>query len=119
MNDQQVTEQAKDLVIEQAAPQLTEGDLKKLRKLYVTVQHQRAKPCEHRLDLSRQPHHRNCPYCWFHFFSQHKELVEQCHEMFQADNGILMTQLQGAKFTRRFTQFMATLASWKQQEENV
>ena len=96
---------------------LSEGELKKLRKVYVTVAHPKVKGCGHSLDLNRQPVHRNCEHCWFSWFSNHKEIVEQCDEMFKADNGKLMTQLQGVTFTKRFTQFMATLAQWKQESE--
>lgn len=105
-----------EIPLEREQPKLTEGEIKKLRKQYVTVQLPRVLACQHRLDLSRQPRHRNCETCWFAWFNSHGEIVQQCDEMFQADRGVMLTNLQGTKFVKRFLQSMSTIASWKATE---
>lgn len=82
---------------------------------YTSVKLPRVNVCRHKLDLRRQPRQRNCQYCWFAFFQNHGEVVQQCDEMFQADGGVLLVELQGKKFLHRFRQFMATIAQWKQE----
>lgn len=96
----------------------TPGELKKLRKQYVTIQHPRVVACQHRLDLSRQPRHRNCQSCWFAWLNEHGEIVQQLDEMHTSGNDAIIIQLQGSKFFKRWLQFMATVAQWKQQEQN-
>jgi hypothetical protein len=66
------------------------------------------------LDLSRQPKHRNCESCWFAWFQNHGEIVQQLDEMHMADGDALIIQLQGEKFYHRWRQFMATVAQWQQ-----
>lgn len=94
----------------------TENDFKLVRKQFTTIQHPRVVGCGHRLDMSRKPRHSNCQYCYFTFFQNHAEVTKQCDEMFKEDPR-LITQLQGVKFTKRFTQFMSTLAQWKEAQE--
>lgn len=94
--------------------ELTEGEIKKLRKQYITVQHPKVVGCKHRLDLSRQPRHRNCQTCWFAWFNNHGEIVQQLDEMHTASGDAVIVQLQGKKFYHRWRQFMATVAQWKQ-----
>jgi hypothetical protein len=93
----------------------TPAEMRKLRKQYVTVQHPKVVACGHSLDLSRQPAHTNCESCWFAWFQNHGEVVQQCDEMFQADGGVLIVQLQGKKFLHRYLQFMSTLAAWEKE----
>lgn len=95
----------------------TPGKMKKLRKQFITVQHPKVAACGHELDLSRQPVHKNCDTCWFAWFQNHGEIVQQCDEMFQADGGKMIIQLQGKKFLHRWRQFMATMAQWQKVEE--
>jgi len=99
---------------EQKAP--TEGELKLLRKQYVTVQHPRVVACQHELNLSKQPTHRNCESCWFAWFNNHGELVQQLDEMHTGGNDAIIIQLQGKKFFKRWTQFMSTIAQWEKQQ---
>lgn len=110
-----ITEEGKEIILERAVPQLSSDELKKLRKQYVTIHHPRVVGCNHRLDLDRQPTHRNCQSCWFSWFQNHGEIVQQLDEMFTADGGELIVQLQGKKFLHRWRQFMSTVASWKEQ----
>ena len=112
-----ITEEGKEVILDRAAPQLSTGELKKLRKTYVTIQHPRVVTCGHKLDLSRFPRHRNCQSCLFSWFNSHGEICQQLDEMFVADGSKLIVQLQGTKFLHRWRQFMSTIASMK--EENV
>ena len=86
-------------------------------KNMVTIAHPRVTQCGHRLDLGRQPRHRNCESCWFAWFNTNGKVSQQCDEMFQSDDGVLIEHLQGTKFLKRWLQFMATLAKWKKQAE--
>lgn len=114
MNEHEITEQGKELIMDSVDKiPASEGVIKRARRMYVTVQHPRAMPCGHRLDMGRQPTHRNCQSCWLAFFQNHGEIVQQCDEMFQADGGQLLIQLQGIKFVRRFLNFMSTIAAWE------
>ena len=96
---------------------ITPGEAKRLRKQFVTVHHPRVVHCQHRLDLNTQPRQRNCEHCWFAWFQNHGEVVQQLDEMFVADGGALIVQLQGKKFLHRWRQFMATIASWEKVAE--
>lgn len=98
---------------------LSPETLSKLRKQYVTVKLPVVKACMHRLDISRQPRHKNCEHCWFAFFSSHKNVVDQIHEMFT--NGLAQTivDLQGYKYLSNYLKFMATLAKWRAEQEKL
>jgi len=96
----------------------TAGEYKLLRKQYVTIQHPRVVACQHRLDLHRQPRHRNCDTCWLAWFQNHEEVVKQLDEMFTEHGAPLIVQLQGKKFYHRWRQFMATIAQWQLAESN-
>jgi len=102
--------------LERERPPLSIGEIKKLRKQYVTVQHPRVIACQHELNLNAQPTHRNCESCWFAWFQNHGEIVQQLDEMHTSGNDAAIIQLQGKKFYRRWRQFMSTIAQWKQQE---
>lgn len=108
-----VVEVPEGIPLVQEQPKLTEDEIKKLRKQYITVQHPRVIGCKHRLDLSRQPRHRNCQTCWFAWFNNHGEVVQQLDEMHTAGGDTLIVQLQGKKFLHRWRQFMATVAQWQ------
>lgn len=116
--DAQITEEGKEKIVKAAEKELTEYDKRKLRKVYVTIKHPRVIGCQHRLDLSFQPRQRNCHNCWFAWFNNHGELVQQLDEMYQTHGYGLIVQLQGNKFYHRWRQFMATVAQMKQQENN-
>jgi hypothetical protein len=94
---------------------LSPSEIAKLCKQYVTKQHPRVTICGHRLDMTRQPRHRNCESCYFAWFNAHGEICQQLDEMFQ--NGAIETivELQGYKFLHRWLQFMATIAQYKQE----
>jgi len=108
-----------EIPLERPKPQLSPGEIKKLRKQYVTRRLPKVNICGHRLDLGSQPRHRNCQYCWFAWFQNHGEIVQQLDEMFVADGGKLIIQLQGTKFFQRWRMFMATVAQWKKQMEEA
>jgi hypothetical protein len=97
--------------------ELTESEIRKLRKQYVTVQHPKVLVCKHTLDLSRQPKHRNCQHCWWAWLNNHGEIVQQLDEMHTSGQDALIIQLQGEKFFKRFLQFMSTVANFKLEAE--
>jgi len=97
---------------------VTAGELKKAHKLYVTIQHPKVIACGHRLDLSRPPRHRGCENCWFAWFNNHGEIVQQLDEMHVAGGDDIIVRLQGKKFLHRWKQFMATVAQMKPVENN-
>lgn len=97
--------------------ELTEYDMRKLRKQYVTIQHPRVVACLHKLDLHLQPRHRNCEHCWWAWFNNHGEIVQQLDEMHTSGQDAVIIQLQGSKFYKRWLQFMSTVANFKLQAE--
>jgi hypothetical protein len=116
---EELEQAANQLVVDSIDPtkKLTPLEIRKLRKQYVTVKLPRVSPCNHRLDLSRQPRNRNCQMCWFAWFQNHGEIVQQLDEMFQEHGANLIISLQGQKFYHRWRQFMATIAQWKAYQE--
>jgi hypothetical protein len=113
-----VTDQAKEVVMEQAPKQLTIADIRKLNKVYVTVQCPIVAKCGHRLNLNTPPRHRNCESCWFAWLNEHGELVKTLVNT-HVENPQIIVQVQGAKFLKRFRQFMSTLAAWQKQQEEA
>ena len=97
---------------------LTEKDFRQLRRVYFTVRHDRVNQCGHRFDRMNEPR-TNCQYCWFAFFNTHGELAQTADRAFQEQGKAFLIQIRGAKFTKMFLRFMATLAQFqKEQEKN-
>lgn len=92
----------------------TEGQLKLLRKQYVTVQHPRVVGCGHALDMTRKPR-TNCETCVFAWFNSHGEVCQQLDKMHTEGNDELIVQLQGIKFYSQWRKFMSTVANWEQE----
>lgn len=101
----------------QPQKELTEGELKKIRKAYVTKQHPQVIACGHSLDLDRQPTQRNCEHCWFAWFNNHGEVVQQLDEMYTSGKTDEIIILQGIKFYKMWRKFMATIAGWQRVAE--
>ena len=95
----------------------TPAEARKLRKLYVTVKHPRVAGCGHRLNLHKQPRHRNCQTCWFAWLNNNGKVVQQLDEMHTKGEDAIIVALQGVKFFHRFLQFMSTIAQWKLAQE--
>jgi hypothetical protein len=115
--EQQAKEATGDVLVVDAfekPKEITPFEIRKLNKLYVTFKHPKVIACEHRLDLSKQPQHRNCEHCWMAWFQNHGEIVQQLDEMYQNHGEKLIVQLQGKKFYHRWRQFMSTVAQWQQ-----
>lgn len=96
---------------------LSEGQIRQLRNKFFTVRHFTVPECGHKLDMIKEPSFRNCEYCWFCFFSSHKELVDVTHEAFSQHGKQLVVNLRGEKYFTRFCQYMATLARFKQESD--
>lgn len=108
----------KEIPLQRERKELNEGEKRKLRKLYVTVQHPKVSGCGHRLDMQRTPVHINCESCLFAWFNNHGEIVQQLDEMHIAGGDKMIIQLWGKKFYHRWRQFMATVAQLKSMEGN-
>lgn len=104
--------------LERERKQPTEGEMKKLRKQYVTIQNPKVIACGHGLSLGTQPTHRNCESCWFAFFQNHGELVQQLDEMHTTGQDKVIVDLQGSKFYSQWRKFMSTVANWKQERKS-
>ena len=101
-------------------PEQLRAMIRRWNKENVTVRLPRvlgAAGCGHRLDLSQHPRHSNCESCWFAWFNNHGEIVQQLDEMHTNNNDAMIVELQGVKFLHRWLQFMATVAQWKKQQE--
>lgn len=120
LTDEEITNAGRNLILDsEGAKRLTEYDKRRLRKMYVTVKLPRVNPCGHRLDLSTQPRMRNCQPCWFAWFQNHGEVVQQLDEMHTEGLDHVIVALQGKKFYHRWRQFMATIAQWKAYQESL
>src|ERR1700688_3031770 len=101
----------------QPAPrQISEAELKKLRRLYFTVRHDRVDLCGHKLDRMNQPTV-NCEFCWFAWFNSHGQLVQAVDRAFQEQGKDFVIKLRGVKFLKMFLRFMSTIAKLKAEEE--
>jgi hypothetical protein len=65
--------------------------------------------CFHKYDNMRQPKHRNCDNCWFHFFSNNLQMVEVTDTMYKNFGKSRVVESQGEKFFKKFTQFMSLM----------
>lgn len=97
-------------------PKFTRAEIGKAHKAFVTVQHARVKMCGHKYVPSQEPRHRNCEACWFVFFQNHGEIVQQLDEIFTIHGEYQLRNIGIAttKCVNNFKKFMATLAQWKQ-----
>jgi hypothetical protein len=101
----------------QPAPrQISEAELRVLRRLHFTVRHDRVDLCGHKLDRMNQPT-TNCEYCWFVWFNSHGQLVQAVDRAFQEQGKDFVIKLRGVKFLKMFLRFMSTVAKLKAEEE--
>lgn len=115
----EAAEQAAEQAPEPVIPKLTKTMIGKARKAYITVQHPRSIGCHHRLDLKRQPIHRNCEHCWWAWFNNNADVVRTADEIVQSGHPELIVKLQGVKFFKNFCKFMATVAQLKKIQESL
>jgi hypothetical protein len=97
-------------------PKLSKSEIGKLRKQYVTNTVPRVIACKHRLDLTRHPRHINCDFCIWAWFQNNSGTVQTADELYKAGNSKMIIELNGIKFYKMFTKFMATVESMKKQE---
>lgn len=108
------------MIIADKQPELSPGEIRRLRGLYMTVRLPRVAGCGHRYQAERQPRHRNCPFCWMTFFQNHGELVQTTDELHNTEGGVAMIiQLQGSKFLKQFRRFMSTIAHSQKEVANA
>ena len=96
-------------------PKLSKSQIGKARRQFITVQNPRVMVCKHRLDLKRQPRHRNCESCWWAWFQNNGEMVKTADEAYQSGHPEIIVMLQGQKFYDNFIRFMATVAKLESQ----
>lgn len=118
----QVTQVAIQDELESQSPEdkkeLTEADMRKIRKVYFTQQYGKVSACGHRFHPLNEPQHRNCQPCWFAYFNTHGELTKAVDEFFREHDADKLTQIRGAKFTKMFLGFMGTLAQLREINES-
>ena len=106
-------------IIADERPKLTDTEIRRLRRQFITVIYPRVAACGHKYIAEEQPR-KNCPDCWFTFFQNHGELVQTTDELFNTDGGLeLIKTLRGGKFLKMFLRFMSTIAHIKKNEENM
>ena len=99
-----------------APRQISEAELKQLRRMYFTVRHDRVEECGHRFDRLNEPR-TNCHYCWWAWFNSHGELVQTVDKAFQEQGAAFVIKLRGRKFLKGFLMYMSTLAKFQQEAE--
>jgi hypothetical protein len=112
-----VTENAADDAKTAVVPEkkeISEKELRQIRRVFMTKRHSTVEPCGHKLDLETDMKG-NCPYCWFVFFQKHGEVVQTSDEVFQKHGKKALEAIKGVKFVKHFLQFMAVLATMKAQ----
>lgn len=100
---------------------LTDAKIRQLRRLYFTVRHGVVNICGHRLDAMNEPRNRNCEHCWFAWLNTHAELVKTADRAYREQGKAFLIKMRGAKFTKMFESFMATVAKLRtelQEHEN-
>lgn len=102
---------------------VTLSEIKKLRKQFWTVQREVVAMCGHKI-VHETPPKNNCEVCWFAWFQNHGELVQELDKCFTEEEygDQILTSIWGSKFVKNFLAFMSTVANWKndiQQEGNV
>lgn len=104
-------------IIADEKPKLTDTEIRRLRRQFITVVYPRVAACGHKYVADKQPRHRNCADCWFAWLNAHGELVQTTDELHNTEGGIgMILQIQGAKFLKMFRRFMSTIAHMKAQE---
>jgi hypothetical protein len=99
-----------------APRQVSEAELKQLRRLYFTVRHDTVQPCGHKLDRVNQPDN-NCEFCWFGFYESHPQLVETADKAYVEQGQRFLDKMRGVKFRKFFTRYMATKLKMQQEME--
>lgn len=61
--------------------------------------------CGHKLDLYRQPRHRNCSACWTSFFRNQEEMSEGIAKALAEHGPKAVIQVHGKKFLTEFQQY--------------
>ena len=92
-------------------------DWARINKLYVTVQHNKVKICGHKFHPYNDPR-TSCQHCWVTYFQNHGEVTKMCDEIFRNDGPEVLIRLRGERFVKMFKRFMATLAKFKEEQEN-
>jgi|ERR1017187_4663664 hypothetical protein len=118
-SDGVLVEQAVDKPVITMMPKLTKGQLGKIRRVHVTINHPRVTGCLHRLDLTRHPKHRGCHSCWFAWFQNNGPTVATADELYKAGNKKLIEELNGTIFYKHFLMFMATIEGLKEKDVNL
>ena len=96
---------------------LSAKEYKKAMGVYFTQRQEVVEHCGHKFQGVEQPN-KNCPWCWFAFFSINGEITQTADECFQKDGREMLVRVKGEKFTKAFLRFMATLAYMKENKIN-
>jgi hypothetical protein len=65
----------------------------------------RVRGCGHKLDLKRQPRHRNCKVCWTAFFRNQDEMAENIAKILVEQGAHRIAETFGDKFLTRFHEY--------------
>lgn len=97
-------------------PELTDRQIRDLRRKFFTVRHERLTNCEHRFVPTSQPR-LNCENCWWTFFNTHPSLVQLTDKFYQEHGKAALIGMRGKRYVTMFGRFMATVNHMKQEEE--
>jgi hypothetical protein len=66
--------------------------------------------CGHKIDISKQPKHRNCQACWTGFFRNQPALAENIAKNFADQGPFPIMWTHGRKFLTKFMEYATLLA---------
>jgi hypothetical protein len=75
--------------------------------------------CGHKFAPGSEPRFSNCESCWFAFFQVHGDLTKAVTELVHEHGMDSVKQVRGEKFAKNFIKFMATIAQWKTQVDEL
>jgi hypothetical protein len=102
-----------------APRKITEREIRKLRRLYITVVHGKVRACGHGFNPNTTPSHYNCLDCWEAYFMMSTDTAA-IHDDFMKGGKQALINAYGAKFVRHFNIFLNNqMMKYEQDSRNV
>jgi len=88
------------------AAQLSETEIRKLRRQYITKVHDTVVACGHKFHPTQTPSHANCADCWEAFFNIHTGTVAAAQSIVTAFGFEQLVKCNGTKFCKFYSAFV-------------
>jgi hypothetical protein len=97
-------------VISSGSSDTSKTSKKALKAKFKPRQLPKVRGCGHRIDLARQPRHRNCESCWTAFFHNQPGMSENLAKNIHDQGVEPIVHVHGEKFLKRFVKYAILLA---------